>query len=61
MLNPEDMVKLINERKNEIKGIIMGSMLNYSDNLCVCSINNNMVALNSFNVPILGICFDSNQ
>ena len=47
MLNPEDMVKLINERKNEIKGIIMGgSMLNYSDNLCVCSINNNMVALN---------------
>jgi len=54
----DEMVKVLNERKGEIKGIIMGgSILNYTDKLCVCSINNNMVALNSFNVPILGICF----
>ena len=44
--------------KERIDGIILGgSNLKYSNKLCACSINNNIISLLEFKVPILGICF----
>ena len=46
------------EEKKKISGIILGgSNLKYSNRLCACSVNNNIISLIEFDVPILGICF----
>lgn len=51
-------MKKILASKEKITGIILGgSNLKYSNNLCACSINNNIISLLEFDVPILGICF----
>jgi len=51
-------MKKILESKEKVSGIILGgSNLKYSNNLCACSINNNIISLMEFDVPILGICF----
>ena len=53
----KQMKKLL-ESKEKVSGIILGgSNLKYSNKLCACSINNNIISLLEFNVPILGICF----
>ena len=53
----KQMKKLL-ESKEKVSGIILGgSNLKYSNKLCACSINNNIISLMEFNVPILGICF----
>ena len=46
------------KNKEKVDGIILGgSNLKYSNRLCACSINNNIISLLEFDVPILGICF----
>jgi GMP synthase (glutamine-hydrolysing) len=51
-------MKKLLESKEKVSGIILGgSNLKYSNKLCACSINNNIISLLEFNVPILGICF----
>lgn len=50
--------KLLVYDRSNIKGIILsGSNLKYTDKLCTCKINMNLLCLLEFNVPILGICF----
>ena len=42
----------------EIKGVILsGSDLKYTEKICTCQINMNLICLLEFNIPILGICF----
>ena len=51
-------MRKILESKEKITGVILsGSNLKFSNNLCACSINNNIISLLEFEVPILGICF----
>lgn len=51
-------MKKILKSKEKVDGIILGgSNLKYSNRLCACSINNNIISLLEFDVPILGICF----
>jgi GMP synthase (glutamine-hydrolysing) A subunit len=51
-------MKKILKSKEKVDGIILGgSNLKYSNKLCACSINNNIISLLEFDVPILGICF----
>ena len=51
-------MKKILQTKEKVSGIILGgSNLKYSNKLCACSINNNIISLMEFDVPILGICF----
>ena len=51
-------MKKILKNKEKVDGIILGgSNLKYSNRLCACSINNNIISLLEFEVPILGICF----
>lgn len=51
-------MKNILKNKEKVDGIILGgSNLKYSNRLCACSINNNIISLLEFDVPILGICF----
>ena len=51
-------MKKILKEKDKVTGIILsGSNLKYSSKLCACSINNNIISLLEFDVPILGICF----
>lgn len=51
-------MKKILKSKEKIDGIILGgSNLKYSNKLCACSINNNIISLLEFDVPVLGICF----
>ena len=42
----------------KIKGVILsGSDLKYTEKICTCLINMNLICLLEFNIPILGICF----
>lgn len=53
-----DLNKLLVYDRSKIKGIILsGSNLKYTEKLCTCKINMNLLCLLEFNVPILGICF----
>lgn len=57
VVSTKQMKKILAD-KDKITGIILGgSNLKYSNNLCACSINNNIISLLEFDVPILGICF----
>lgn len=54
----DELNKLLINNMNQINGIILsGSNLKYTDKLCTCKINMNLLCLLEFNVPILGICF----
>ena len=54
----KDLNKLLVYDRSKIKGIILsGSNLKYTEKLCTCKINMNLLCLLEFNVPILGICF----
>jgi len=53
-----DLNNIILNLKNKIIGIILsGSDLKYSEKMCTCKININLISLLEFNIPILGICF----
>ena len=56
--NRTQLNNVITKTRNQVKGIILsGSDLKYTEKMCTCRININLIALLEFNVPILGICF----
>ena len=56
--NRLDLKDIILLNKHKIYGIILsGSDLKYSEKMCTCKINTNLICLLEFSVPILGICF----
>ena len=51
--------KTLNDvNKDLVKGIILsGSDMKYTEKMCTCKININLISLLEFTIPILGICF----
>ena len=50
--------RILVTQKELITGIILsGSDIKYTDKICTCKINMNLISLLEFDVPILGICF----
>lgn len=53
-----DLNKILVTEKESVTGIILsGSDIKYTDKICTCKINMNLISLLEFTVPILGICF----
>ena len=56
--NSSKLNKILLLEKKKVKGIILsGSDLKYTEKICTCKINMNLICLLEFDIPILGICF----